>query len=144
MKRATFFGELRRENGKAVLIIPDKENVAQVAWETLGGNCFVKITVQEDDKGKDQALQRYFWSVVLPDITRAFNELGNRWSEDRAYEELKERMNVPFINGKRSTKRMTRSEYRQFVDECILFANEFLQIEIREPERAGGFPNEER
>ena len=143
MKRATFFGELRRENGKAVLIIPDKGNVAQIAWEALGGNCFVKITVQEDDKGKDQALQRYFWSVVLTDITRAFNELGNKWSKEQSYAKLK-KMYAPKVNGEHTTKRMTRSEYRQFVDECILFANEFLQIKIREPERAGGFPNEER
>lgn len=143
MKRATFFGELRRENGKAVLIIPDKENVAQIAWETFG-RCLVRIDFTEDDPGKSISLQRYFRVAILPDITKAFNELGNRWSKDRAYEELKERMNVPFVDGKRSTKRMTRSEYRQFVDECILFANEFLQIKIREPERAGGFPNEER
>jgi hypothetical protein len=143
MKRATFFGELRRENGKAVLIIPDKGNVAQIAWETFG-RCLVRIDIVEDDPGKSIGLQRYFRKFVLPDITKAFNELGNRWSNDRAYEELKEQMEVPFIEGKRSTKRMTRNEYRQFVDECIQFANEFLQIEIREPKRAGGFPNEER
>lgn len=143
MKRATFFGELRRENGKAVLIIPDKGNVAQIAWETFG-RCMVRIDITEDDPGKSIGLQRYFRKFVLPDITKAFNELGNRWSNDMAYEELKEIMKVPFIEGKRSTKRMTRNEYRQFVDECIQFANEFLQIEIREPERAGGFPASER
>ena len=142
MKRATFFGEVRHENGKAVLIIPDKENVAQIAWETFG-RCLVRIDVTEDDPGKSISLQRYFWSVVLVDITRAFNELGNKWSKEQSYAKLK-KMYAPKVNGEHTTKRMTRSEYRQFVDECILFANEFLQIEIREPERAGGFPNEER
>lgn len=154
MKKAMFFGVIEHDGTTARLVIPDKEQVAQVAWEKLegrlkevkpgkfSGSVMVKITIVEDDKGKDLGLQRYYWSILLDDIAAAFRDLGNDdFDKDRAHDEMK-KMFAPIHDGRHTTQRMGRREFMEYIARVERFAVQFLAIKLREKVRPGSMPTE--
>lgn len=154
MKKALFFGVIEHDGTTARLTIPDKDQVAQVAWEKLEGllkevrpgqfhgSVMVKITIIEDDKGKDLGLQRYYWSILLDDIAAAMRDLGNDdYDKDRAHEEMK-KLFAPIHDGRHTTQRMGRREFIEYVGKCERFAVNFLGITLRQKIRPGSMPTE--
>lgn len=152
MKRATFFGHIEHDGMNARLIIPEKDQIAQVAWEKLEGTLLpkngrlygrvmVRLTIIEDDPGKESSDQRYYWHIVLDDITQAMNSLGNRWSKQETHDKLKE-MFAPRIKGFPTTKQMGKREFKDYVEKCCQFAADFLGKEVRPKVNPANMPTE--
>ena len=116
MKRALFHAVLHH-NGTTARIQPhDTPNLSQSAWEQLGGilkrqadgtlkgEIHVSILIEQKDCGVQQNDRGYYRGVMLPAITRGWNDLGHRRSEAKTHEELKKMFVEPDENGKRSTE----------------------------------------
>lgn len=142
MKKVAFFGKIELVKGKPKLTLTE-DHVAQIIYEKLGGECLVRLTVSEDDKGKDSRLQAYYWKIVLEDIAAGMRDLGNDWTKQEAHDKLKE-MFAPKIRDQHTTKQMSAREFKEYVERCIRFAAEFLSITVRTSTREGLLPKEER
>lgn len=126
--RITFYGLLKLENGLAVLEIPDKRWLPQLAIEALGAGP-VRIDITHDDKGKESGLLKYYWGSLIPMISEAFQALGNRWNAQETHEQLKRLFPQHFPSRKpASIKAMSRHRFRAYVTDVELFAAEFLCI----------------
>lgn len=124
MDKVIFYGRVYLKNGKPTIELSNREAVAQQVWETLG-ECEIRVVFSEDNKGREDWLNRYYWGHVVPAIRRGCNDMGNQWDNNETHDQLK-RMFTP--TG--SIKPLTKPQFRRYVDRCCQFAAEFLGVVI--------------
>lgn len=103
----------------------------------------IVITVERKRKKRSQNQNAYYWAVIVAMITEAMNEAGENVTEDLVHEFLKFRFlryqkidpdsgEIVFEYG-RSTTALKTFEFAIYIDQCIQFAAEYLQIVIPPP-----------
>ncbi len=128
MEKITFYGRVRLgPTGKPVIEIEGKDTIAQQVFERMGSTP-IRVVFIEYERERSPWYLKYYWSVVVPTIRKAANELGNDWDNDTTHNYLKAQ-----YTPKGSTKTLTGKEFEKYLDRCRLFAAEFLQIYISEP-----------
>lgn len=156
-RRAAFYGQLIHTGDKCMLVIPEKEFLAQRAWEALDGKfkntpgdsirgeMFVRVYIYEDDKGKDSALNRYFFGTLLPQLQKGMYDLGNDHIDttEKAYEELKVQFLKPDADGIYSTKGLGKREFEDFVSRCERLGTNVLGLTLTS-KTDKNFPADER
>jgi hypothetical protein len=128
MNKITFYGRVKlNRNGKPVIEIDGKDLIAQQVYERMGETP-IRVVFVEDEKERSPWYLKYYWSVVIPHIRKAANDLGNDWDNDTTHNYLKTQ-----YTPKGSTKNLTGKEFERYLERCRLFAAEFLQISIPDP-----------
>lgn len=105
-------------------------------------NVPVVLTVEEyKDKRSNQA-NRYYWGVIVELIHRALNEGGFEVSREGTHDLLKFRFlkedkplgeDGEFITVIKSTTELDKEEFGAYIERCIQFAAEYLNVVIPEP-----------
>ena len=148
MKKITFFGKIARsKDGRVTIELEDREGMPQKTWESMSdfptGIVPIRMVIYEDDKGKDDGDFGYYWAVVIPTIQKAMNEHGNQYDKDAVHVRLKELFIKPNKTGVRSTGKMTKQQFREYVENCCKFAAEFFGIEVKRKIGGPHFPSQE-
>lgn len=102
----------------------------------------VVLTVEElKDKRSNQA-NRYYWGVVVELIYRALKESGWETTREGTHDMLKYRFlkedkplggDGEFVTIVRSTTELDVQEFGAYIEHCIRFAAEYLNVVIPEP-----------
>ena len=98
----------------------------------------VVLTVEEFRAKRSNPQNRYYWSVVVALIHRALNEGGIEVTREGTHDLLKFRFlkedhrvgPEEVITTVRSTTELDKLEFGTYLDECIRFAAEYLNVVI--------------
>lgn len=94
--------------------------------------CRVEITVKKYNPKRSDRQNRYYWSVVVGYISAYTGQLP-----EEAHEGLKSMFlkvhhdKLPYI---RSTASLTTKEFNDYVEQCIVWAAQFLGVAIPDPD----------
>jgi hypothetical protein len=128
--------------------------VAKMAFEQFGA-CRVQVTIQPLQAKHSDAQRGYYRGMVLPDIYTALCQWGNDdYDIDDVHEQLmeiadlpvrqmKDRHGNPIGKPKRSTSRLDKQEFSEFLEKVIRWAAE-RNIHIRDAVPYGSIPEKER
>lgn len=103
-------------------------------------DCDVEIEIKK--KGRRSSPQnRYYWGCVVKEIRLRLKELGNDFSDDDVHEYLKNEFNGVTVVSEdaeavkigRSTTKLNKDEFSEYVNRCRDWAHSFLGIWIDEP-----------
>ena len=146
-RKALFFGKLIRTTDKIILEFDSKAQIPALAWEILSDKAYgeinVRMTIVEDDKGRDSSDLAYYWSVVIPLISKGANDMGNRWSNDEAHEAMKKMFLKPDAKGTYSTGKLSTKDFKEYIDKCCIFASEFFGTTVPAKAPNKRFPSQE-
>lgn len=104
-------------------------------------NCDIVFEIKKRGKRSNRQ-NRYYFGVVVPEITRRLRELGNDVNSDVVHEYLKGRFNTTRIvieatgeamDVPKSTTELNKEEFAAYVDRIIQFCAESLDIVIPPP-----------
>lgn len=162
MNELTFFCEIKRVGGRAIVESPERAQLAERVLEAFGeGPC--RLVFQKIEPGKTHPQLGYFFAVIVPEIREGLAHVG--WNtvllpgidhegmltgetyEARmsaanvaTYLKLKHLEPIPVMeDGEKigvkppSIARLKITEMVDFIDACIWFAVEDLGIKISEP-----------
>ena len=82
---------------------------------------------------------RYYWGVIIFEITHRFNELGNDFTPDMTHDFLKDKFNFVEVVGVGgefigkvggTTTDLNKDEFGVYLDKIIKWSAEFLEINI--------------
>lgn len=103
----------------------------------------IVITVERKRKHRTNNQNAYYWAVIVQDIHDAMNEAGEQVLPQEVHEFLKFRfLRVQKIDHQtgevlyeysRSTSALYTAEFGIYLDQCIQFAKEYLNITIPAP-----------
>lgn len=102
------------------------------------------IIIKFDNKGKKRSLpqNRYYWGVVIKEITLRLRELGHQeLDDDTVHEMMKIKFNyTPMTSAEgevleipKSTTGMTTTQFIEYMDRIRQWAAGFLDIDIPDP-----------
>lgn len=133
--RLYFFGSTyRKDDGAPGLVWDDTpaEVVGRIV-ELIGPGKRFRITAQEDTAGKNPALLRYYYSILLPDVQRGCRDLGNDWTIEETHRQLCALFIEPDPEtGICSISALDEKPFEIYVKRVIQFAAEFLHIAVRQ------------
>lgn len=102
----------------------------------------VVLTV-DDDKGKrSNTANAYYWGVIVELIHAAMKEAGHEVTREGTHELLKFRFlkedralggDGEFVTFVKSTTELDTQEFGAYIEHCIRFAAEYLNVVIPEP-----------
>ena len=128
-----------------VHIKADKELMQSYYREIIGHNdeVDVEITITRIDSKKTNPQLAYFFAVVLPIIKQRFEDLeGTTFTKGEIMSILKDRFfyeeiyyGGEFVKEYLSLSKASKEEVKKFIENCIEFATDILDIEIPEPSR---------
>jgi hypothetical protein len=99
----------------------------------------VRLTVERDKPKRSSPQNRYYHGVVLHLIWQGIRAMGSEVTKAEVHEFLKMRFSpVEIVNEATaevitlpgSTTKMDTVEFAEFLDKCIAFAGEFLNVRI--------------
>ena len=97
----------------------------------------ISITIQEAKKQRSNDQNAYYWGVVVPLVAKGITDLGEYTPNEKAHEVLKmlflqstSELGLP--NTKSSTELNTK-EFNEFIEQVQIWAADFLEIDIPEP-----------
>lgn len=102
----------------------------------------VVLTVEEDKGSRSSQANRYYWGVVVELIHAGLKDLGHEVSREGTHELLKFRFlkedkpigsDGEFITTVRSTSELDKEEFGAYIEHCVRFASEYLNVVIPEP-----------
>lgn len=103
----------------------------------------ILITVEKEKEKRSNAANRYYWGVVVKMIKMAIDEqTGDVVTIDDVHDLLKARFNPLDIQraDKKSVSRIGKSTadlsvpaFASYVEKCVLWGNDFFNIQIPEP-----------
>lgn len=129
--KLTFFG---KAVGGEVRIWGNHKVASEIA-ERFDGKDF-KITVETKRDTRSNKQNSYYWSCVVGMIKDRINELGNDYDEDEVHDWLKANFNKSddaYLGIPKSTRRLSTTEFEEYVEKCKMWASEFLGIYIPDP-----------
>jgi len=136
MKGVEHYGSFK--NGKLVA-----GTFADAVRELSRKDCSVVLTIAEfRDKRSNQA-NRYYWGIVVEIIYRALKESGWEITREGTHEMLRFRFlredrplgehGDEFVTTVKSTTELDRDEFRAYIERCVQFAAEYLNVVIPPP-----------
>lgn len=131
MKRLVFWGEIKNTDGvKPIIDIPEKQIMAQMAWESFGA-VKVKVTITPEFTHKEAPLIKYYFARLLPLVTKAHKENGNDdITEKEMHLQLKELFLAADKNGKKSLSNRGQPEFREYINRCERLACTFYNLDL--------------
>lgn len=105
-------------------------------------NVPVVLTVAEDRGSRSSQANRYYWGVIVELIHAALKESGWEVSREGTHDLLKFRFlkedrplgtDGEFVTFVKSTTELNREEFGAYLEHCIRFAAEYLNVVIPEP-----------
>lgn len=103
------------------------------------GNYLIKI---EKSNKRSTAQNRFYWGIVIPMVKTSFIELGHEVTAEETHEFLKSKFNAIQVSNKdtgemidlpRSTTRLSKMDFCEYVEKIQRFAATFLGIVIPDP-----------
>ena len=99
------------------------------------------VEINYTDKRSDPQ-NRYYWGLVVPIVQKGINDLGTELTRDETHEFLKARFNSEgIVNNNtgevvevpKSTTRLSKFQFMEYIERIQRFAAEFLSIVIPDP-----------
>ncbi len=137
MVRLELYGNI---DEKGVLIIHNRKRLEQWAKEYPGKGVVIKIDKKFSKRSDPQ--NRYYWGIVIKEISIRLRELGHNWlSDNDVHEMMKMKFNHKDAISKEgevleipmSTANLNKTEFGEYVDKVRQWASDFLDIYIPEP-----------
>ena len=123
----------------------DKELIQSYYKEILGSEneADIEICITRVDNKKTNSQLAYFFAVVLPIIKQRFEDLeGTTFTKSEIMTILKDRYfyeeiyyGGEFVKEHMSLSKAKKEEVVKFIEQCITFATEILDVEIPEPSK---------
>lgn len=121
----------------------DKELIQSYYKEILGSEneADIEICITRVDNKKTNSQLAYFFAIVLPIIKQRFEDLeGTTFTKSEIMTILKDRYfyeeiyyGGEFVKEHMSLSKAKKEEVVKFIEQCISFATEILDVEIPEP-----------
>ena len=115
----------------------------KAALRALGARGVPVVLTVEEDKGKRSSqANRYYWSVIVELIHAGMKDAGHEVTREGTHELLKFRFlkedrplgtDGEFVTFVKSTTELNREEFGAYLEHCIRFAAEYLNVVIPEP-----------
>jgi len=112
-------------------------------WCRLNKGKNVVVSFKRKNSQRSNPQNRYYWGVVIKEISIRLREVGYPWLED---DEVHEMMKLKFnfermINEEtgealeipRTTVDLSKTEFSEYIDRVRMWAAEFLGIDIPDP-----------
>ena len=140
-------GTLHRKIDGSVELQGDRDLMQSYFSELLGidNYCDVEICFVRSEDKKSNPQLRYFFGIVLPIIKQAFEEMqGETYSKEDIvtllkdmyfYEEKYSPLSETTIKVPMSLEHAKRSEVAQFIDKCVIFATDILNVKIPDSDK---------
>lgn len=102
----------------------------------------VVLTVEEDKGKRSNQANKYYWSVIVELIHAGMKDAGHEVTREGTHELLKFRFlkedrplgnDGEFVTFVKSTTELNREEFGAYLEHCIRFAAEYLNVVIPEP-----------
>jgi hypothetical protein len=137
MEKLSLYGSID-EAGK--LSIHNRQRLLEWAQQHPGKNVVIKFERKGSKRSSPQ--NRYYWGVVIREITIRLRELGHQWLND---EDVHDMMKLKFNHEQivseegevlelpKSTTALTKTQFAEYVDNIRMWAVGFLGINIPDP-----------
>jgi len=102
----------------------------------------VVLTVEEDKGKRSNTANAYYWGVIVELIHAGMKDAGHEVTREGTHELLKFRFlkedrpigkDGEFVTFVKSTTELNREEFGAYIEACIRFAAEYLNVVIPEP-----------
>jgi hypothetical protein len=125
---------------KGALSIHNRQRLLEWAKQYPGKNVVIKFERKGSKRSSPQ--NRYYWGVVIREITIRLRELGHQWLND---EDVHDMMKLKFNHEQivseegevlelpKSTTALTKTQFAEYVDNIRMWAVGFLGINIPDP-----------
>lgn len=110
-------------------------------WRINNAGKDIVLSLKIKRKTRSNPQNAYYWGVVVPLITEAFNKFGNDFKEEETHEFLKAKFNarqLEVIDGHhidvpQSTSKLDTKEFMTYIEQIQQFASMLLGIYIPSP-----------
>ena len=125
---------------KGSLSIHNRQRLLEWARQYPGKNVVIKFERKGSKRSSPQ--NRYYWGVVIKEITLRLRELGHQWLTDEdVHDMMKLKFNYEQIVSEhgevlelpKSTTTLTKTQFAEYVDNIRMWASGFLSIDIPDP-----------
>jgi hypothetical protein len=125
------------------LQIHNRDRLLQWAKQYPGKNIVIKFERKGSKRSNPQ--NRYYWGIVIKEITIRLRELGHTWvSDEDVHELMKLKFNYEHIVGEggevmelpKSTATLTKTQFAEYVEKIRMWAADFLGINIPGPNQS--------
>lgn len=137
MEKLELYGSI---DEKGSLSIHNRQRLLEWARQYPGKNVVIKFERKGSKRSSPQ--NRYYWGVVIREITIRLRELGHQWLND---EDVHDMMKLKFNHEQivseegevlelpKSTTALTKTQFAEYVDNIRMWAAGFLGIDIPDP-----------
>lgn len=123
-----------------VLHIHNRDRLLEWARHYPGKNVVVKFERKGSKRTSPQ--NRYYWGVVIKEITLRLRDLGHTWlQDDDTHQLMKLKFNFEQIVSEqgevlelpKSTATLTTTQFMEYIERVRMWAADFLEINIPDP-----------
>jgi hypothetical protein len=125
---------------KGALSIHNRQRLLEWARQYPGKKVVIKFERKGSKRSSPQ--NRYYWGIVIKEITLRLRELGHQWITDEdVHDMMKLKFNYEQIVSEqgevlelpKSTSTLTKTQFAEYVDNIRMWASGFLSISIPDP-----------
>lgn len=140
MEKLELYGNI---DDAGVLQIHNRDRLLQWAKQYPGKNIVIKFERKGSKRSNPQ--NRYYWGIVIKEITLRLRELGHTWlQDDDTHQLMKLKFNFEQIVSEhgevmelpKSTATLTKTQFAEYVDKIRMWASDFLGINIPDPNQS--------
>lgn len=140
MERLELYGSI---DDKGALSIHNRQRLLEWARQYPGKNIVIKF--ERKGSKRSNPANRYYWGVVIREITIRLRELGHQWLKDEdVHDMMKLKFNYEQIVSEqgevlelpKSTSTLTKTQFAEYVDKIRMWAADFLGINIPDPNQS--------
>lgn len=137
MEKLELYGSI---DDKGSLSIHNRQRLLEWARRYPGKNLVIKF--ERKGSKRSNPANRYYWGVVIHEITIRLRELGHQWITDEdVHDMMKLKFNYEQIVSEhgevlelpKSTSTLTKSQFAEYVDKIRTWAADFLGVNIPDP-----------
>jgi hypothetical protein len=137
MEKLELFGSI---DDMGALSIHNRQRLLEWARQYPGKNVVIKFERKGSKRSSPQ--NRYYWGIVIKEITLRLRELGHQWITDEdVHDMMKLKFNYEQIVSEqgevlelpKSTSTLTKTQFAEYVDNIRMWASGFLSINIPDP-----------
>lgn len=137
MEKLELYGSI---DEKGALSVHNRQRLLEWARQYPGKNVVIKFERKGSKRSSPQ--NRYYWGIVIKEITLRLRELGHQWLTD---EDVHDMMKLKFNHEQivseegevlelpKSTTTLTKTQFAEYVDNIRMWASGFLSIDIPDP-----------
>jgi hypothetical protein len=137
MEKLELYGSI---DDKGALSIHNRQRLVEWARQYPGKNVVIKFERKGSKRSSPQ--NRYYWGIVIKEITLRLRELGHQWITDEdVHDMMKLKFNYEQIVSEqgevlelpKSTSTLTKTQFAEYVDNIRMWAAGFLGVNIPDP-----------